>query len=300
MSEADTSNSQSSRLDQATQQIRSAGKWLIAAAAAVGAALIAGSQLSSIGKLDTCSDWGTVACSRLPVAVSGAVMALASVVLIVWMGTRLLLPVAVSLNELDDHWKNPGRWADGKFFRANPQYLSVESPEALERCRSEAWNRLWNAKLDLEAATEGEQPAKKHVLQNAEAEFERWQDQVRTVTGIASFQLLQAHFRSLLWKLLGASAFAAIGIVAFAWAANPPEPASSTVSLRAADLTGADLRDTDLSGADLRDADLSFANLQGADLTDARIAGIRWSSTICPDGSNSDDNGNTCRGHITP
>jgi uncharacterized protein YjbI with pentapeptide repeats len=48
-----------------------------------------------------------------------------------------------------------------------------------------------------------------------------------------------------------------------------------------------------LSGANLFDA-----NLSGADLTGATLTGVIWAHTICPDGTNSDDNGGTCVGHL--
>ena len=66
-----------------------------------------------------------------------------------------------------------------------------------------------------------------------------------------------------------------------------------------ADLSGADLIDAnlyraDLSYADLSGADLSGADLSHADLSGADLSGVYWYGTTCPDGTNSDDNGNTC------
>ena len=63
----------------------------------------------------------------------------------------------------------------------------------------------------------------------------------------------------------------------------------SYTNLRNANLSNADLR-----GADLEGADLSNADLEGADLNFADLAGVTWNDTTCPDGTNSDDNGNTC------
>jgi uncharacterized protein YjbI with pentapeptide repeats len=43
-----------------------------------------------------------------------------------------------------------------------------------------------------------------------------------------------------------------------------------------------------------------YANFENSDLTGATNAvpyNSYWINTICPDGSNSDDNGNTCEGH---
>ena len=60
-------------------------------------------------------------------------------------------------------------------------------------------------------------------------------------------------------------------------------------NLYGADLSGANLTNADLSGADLYDVNLTGANLQGAQLSD-----VYWYNTTCPDGANSNDNGNTC------
>jgi uncharacterized protein YjbI with pentapeptide repeats len=73
--------------------------------------------------------------------------------------------------------------------------------------------------------------------------------------------------------------------------------------LRGADLTGANLRRANLfgasvTGANLIGADLTSATLVDADLTGANLTGVIWGHTFCPDGTNSDDNGGTCVGHL--
>jgi uncharacterized protein YjbI with pentapeptide repeats len=55
----------------------------------------------------------------------------------------------------------------------------------------------------------------------------------------------------------------------------------------------------------LKDANLSNThcvdnNLIGSDLTGANLAGTTWENTWRPDYTNSDNNGNTCIGHMTP
>ena len=85
----------------------------------------------------------------------------------------------------------------------------------------------------------------------------------------------------------------------------------SGLDLTGVDLAGANVQSvnftgTDLSGADLigasaqyatfTNADLTGANLTGAYFTGADLTGVTWSNTTCPDGSNSDSNGNTCIG----
>ena len=75
-----------------------------------------------------------------------------------------------------------------------------------------------------------------------------------------------------------------------------------------ANLTNAHLRysllDTvDLSGANLTNADLigsnlEHVNLSNAELTNADLYDVIWIDTTCPDGTNSNDHGNTCCGHL--
>jgi uncharacterized protein YjbI with pentapeptide repeats len=40
--------------------------------------------------------------------------------------------------------------------------------------------------------------------------------------------------------------------------------------------------------------------LAGANLTGAVLTNVTWANTLCPDATNSDDNGGTCVGHLTP
>ena len=63
------------------------------------------------------------------------------------------------------------------------------------------------------------------------------------------------------------------------------------------------LYDTDLSGIDLTGVNLSGSivrgvNLSDADLTGATLDDTYWENTICPDGTNSDDNGDTCANNL--
>jgi hypothetical protein len=274
------------------QRIRDAAKWLIGAAAAVGAVLIAGSQLSSIGKLE----FG----SRLIAAVVGVVIALMAVVYAVWVAVQVLLPIAVTLGELEKMWDEKNKRADVQFFHENPRQLGYASPAALKEARENTWRARENARRALEATGARKRAEKKQDFDAADANFKRVENDIRTVLHTAQYQLLQARFGDVLKKLLFAAAAAAGGIMVYAWAANPPEPPAVATSMKGADLNGADLRDAELVGADLRDADLRRADLTGADLGDARVGGVIWSDTTCPDGTNSDDNGETCEGHLQP
>ena len=72
----------------------------------------------------------------------------------------------------------------------------------------------------------------------------------------------------------------------------------SYVNLSFADLRSADLRYADLGAANLTNADLINANLYLANLQGAQLHLVSWDNTVCPDGTNSDDNGNTCEDNL--
>jgi Alpha/beta hydrolase domain/Pentapeptide repeats (8 copies) len=68
--------------------------------------------------------------------------------------------------------------------------------------------------------------------------------------------------------------------------------------LTGANLAGANLIGTNLQAVNLQGANLTNANLGGATLKGASLGGVQWSNTVCPDGTNSDADGNTCIGHL--
>ena len=59
-----------------------------------------------------------------------------------------------------------------------------------------------------------------------------------------------------------------------------------------------DFSGTNFSNFDMSGADLSGSNLTGANLIGANLQSVMWSNTICPDGANSDNNGNTCENNL--
>ncbi|MFE9846578.1 pentapeptide repeat-containing protein [Streptomyces goshikiensis] len=274
-----------SALDKANEGIRNAAKWLIASSAAVGAALLAGSQLSNIGKLD----WSW----RLLVAVLGAAAGLIAVVWAIRLATLLLLPVTVTIDVLDAEWRKPSKdlAAAVGFFKDEPRQLGKwRSPADLR-------DEERRTKEDLTGAQERKDKDAAEKAQRKLSAIAQW---VRSIQRQAQYKTLESRFhRSLKW-LVVATGLAAIGIVLFAWASNPPPEKPPTANLENARLVGADLRDANLKGAILDHADLTNALLTGADLTGASITGTKWTNTLCPDGVNSNAAGNSCAGHLKP
>jgi hypothetical protein len=318
-----------------SDKIRDAGKWLIGASAAVGAALIAGSQLSDLGALPLCVS-GTLTCLRLPLAALGAIVALGGIAYVMWRAVQVLLPVEVTIDDLIENWQTTLGWEttpsgarklrrthpDIAYFRDNATQIGNTTPQELKERRTAAWNRL----ADLRAAAVGAaaaaaagpkakpvkkgwfgggtpsepdaEPAPPDAVAEAEAAWNRARESVADVLQTAQYQRLLGSFQRLLRRLLIATVVTALGITTFAWASNPGDPSAD---LSGRSLVGAQLQGADLSQASLSDADLSRANLAGARLDGAALDGVTWSDTTCPDGTNSDaSQPPTCLGHLSP
>ena len=54
----------------------------------------------------------------------------------------------------------------------------------------------------------------------------------------------------------------------------------------------------EISGNDFTNANFTNANLNGTTFDSNTLTGVTWSNTICSDGTNSDNNGGTCIGHL--
>jgi uncharacterized protein YjbI with pentapeptide repeats len=69
--------------------------------------------------------------------------------------------------------------------------------------------------------------------------------------------------------------------------------------LKNANLSNSNLKGANFTGANLSGANLSNSNLMGATgLKTATLTNVVWSKTACPDGSNSNQDGGTCVGHL--
>lgn len=106
--------------------------------------------------------------------------------------------------------------------------------------------------------------------------------------------------------------------------ANLTEATFGTSSLNGSNFAGANLTSTSFGNSNLSDVDFTGAifvdvfaeagyftnanftnvafvdsNFNAArDMDTANRTGVTWTNTICPDGTNSNDNGNTCEGHF--
>ena len=293
--------------EQSTARLRDAAKWLVGAFAAVGAALIAGSQLSNIGRLPACIGW-SLECTRLPLAIVGAVAGLTSVVWAIWIAVELLTPERIPLSELKKEWDRGEGSAVYRLFHHNRAYLQgFQDLADMESQESRAFTRFDELAKRFDHASTQELADITGEMEAADSELRDILSRSEAVVALANEAADFATFRSKVrGGILKAAALAAFGIGLFAWAANPPPveavPTAGLrgVDLRKADLSGANLGGVDLTSANLSGANLKDANLEGATLTGALLSSVRWSNTICPDGKNSDAVGGTCVNHLSP
>jgi len=72
---------------------------------------------------------------------------------------------------------------------------------------------------------------------------------------------------------------------------------ASGASFQNADLTNANLSGANFQRTNLTGANLTGANLKGSNFKNATVTNVTWSNTICPDNTNSNNDGLTCIGH---
>ncbi len=72
----------------------------------------------------------------------------------------------------------------------------------------------------------------------------------------------------------------------------------SNTDLTGSNFTNAVVTQGNLSNANLTNVNFAGANLTGATLSGATLTGVTWLNTTCPDGTNSNNNLNTCVGHF--
>jgi hypothetical protein len=214
----------------------------------------------------------------------------------------VMLPRSWTLNQLVEDSKRAKSPID-LFFKQNPDLLQgFDSIQAISDSLNKAYeDRKQLYAQYLAANTEAKRGDLQRRLEEQDQLIASIDERSYDVQDIAAYVSLRDHFkRSLLRRLLIAAGIAAAGIMAFAWASNPSAEDLAAPSLRGAHLIGASLNGANLQGADLTNANLKRADLTGANLKGAKLEKVTWSNTICPDGVNSNDAGNSCEGHLTP
>jgi hypothetical protein len=197
----------------AIDRLGEVAKWLVAAFAAIGTSLVAGSQLSEIGELEGL---------RLFWAFLGIASALLGVALAIWVTVKVLMPQHASLARLA---RDEEKSAAGELVKEDPDLLMGHGKKISEleashdralKAESEAWDQYDANPTDETRA----------AVDRAVAERKRIDDAVQTFLPIALYAEVRDKFRAALAAMFAGALLAAAGIALFAWAAHPEEEKS--------------------------------------------------------------------------
>lgn len=301
-SEGAVPETQSQRSELANSRIRDTAKWLIGAFAAVGAALLAGIQLSSLGRLPACV--GSAGCGRLWGALFGLLLGLAGVGAAVWLAASVMTRPSRSEQQLNEEYKDEGSELR-RYFDANPVYLQgFNDIDDLVSHETDAYSKFDALSVRFAEATDDEQKRLLEELNEADSDLADVLSRSEAVVSLANQISFSTYFRRrALRGIMGSALGVAMGLAIFAWAANPEGSVAPTAALSGTSLSGADLSEANLTnlamkGVDFSNAKLTNATLEGANVTGSTFDGVVWGNTTCPDGSNSDDDGGTCLNHL--
>lgn len=210
-------------LDAAADRIRETAKWLTVAFAAIGAIMIAGSQLSSIGSLElwTSRFWWSV--------VGGALAAAGALAALVATAWALTAP-AITLRSLAERAPKGADNAvkDDTLLQGyqNPKDLADTYAKALRKRKST---------LDAHHA-HLEDPALADKARAADARVVQLHGVGQGLVTVASYQQLSHRWKVAVRWIVGGGLAAAVGLGLFAWASNPP--AEATASAAAPNVVG--------------------------------------------------------------
>jgi hypothetical protein len=200
-------------------RIRDTTKWLIGAYAAVGAALIAGSQLSNIGRLEAC-----LGCGRLWLSITGVALGLSGVAYSVHAGVQVLVWQNKPASDLQVAWERGEKSAVFRFFRANQVFLQgFRDFRDLAQQEMEVLQTYDDVERELKAASQSDKPQLQLRLGEVDSAVRDLLARSEAVVSLANqVELADFFTRATLRRLLIGAVAVAVGIGLFAWAANPP------------------------------------------------------------------------------
>jgi hypothetical protein len=206
----------------ATDNLRTATRWLLTAAAGAGAVIVAGLQLTSIGSLDL-SEW-----PRLAAAGAGLTAAFGAVAYMIFRTSRLLTDEWITLAQLqldqfNQQLRNSNRARDKRRYAAIDRIC-----EELQGYQDELYGSVADSIPDLYARLiEANTVARKNPTAEHAQTAADLKSAVDTLVQAANYSYTRADFTLLRRHLARAGAVFVAGAVIFAYAANPPKPATA-------------------------------------------------------------------------
>ncbi|MCM3883332.1 hypothetical protein [Frankia sp. R82] len=212
----------------ATEALRSTAKWLVTALAGVAVVLVAGVQLTSLGRLGA-ADW-----PRILLAALALLTSLISIGILVRDTTRVLTDSYVTVTEIQD------AVIDGEFAVDDRSVRLRRLGEQIANLREELYahvapdlgtllRRLREANARTEAIIAGETAPSPDEVEHAFARVRLLQDIAQDVADCANYFQTRDLVLGMRLRRSVAVALAAMGIVVFAWAGNPDQHARPTI-----------------------------------------------------------------------
>jgi hypothetical protein len=225
----------------AIDSARELAKWLIVAFGAIGATIVAGSQLSEMGEID---GW------RLFGAFAGLVLGLVGVAIAIWYAAKVLTPSDLTLAQLA---RSEANSPAGKLVREDPDVLlghgntivqlQSNRKDAIER-ESSAWSAYEADKADAEL---------KQRAIDAQADRRLVDDAVQQFLPMALYAQVEQTLKTAIRVMFAGAVVAAAGIGLFAWAAHPAESEGTPAPVVAKDPSEVVVRLTNDGRAQLAD-----------------------------------------------
>ena len=201
----------------ATDNLRAAARWLLTAVTAAGGVLVAGLQLTGLGSLGL-SDW-----PRLLLACVGLTAGLGAVGYMVYQASLMLTDEWITLAQLDLELIN--RQLAGSSRRRDRRRLERIKliRGELENYQDEFYGSVANSLSDLyrRLIDANRQARESPTPEHAKAAVDL-REVVDTVAQAANYSYARSAFAALRQHIIWAGAVFVLGIVVFAYAANPP------------------------------------------------------------------------------
>jgi len=232
--------------DTPLKQMTTAVTWLIGALAAVGAAMIAGTQLSSIGQLSWSLNRG-----RLLVAGISISAAVGLILLSIGLLYSAQTPTTTDFDRLRKLANTPAKGLDLEVHRQVSGDSSLHRGkenlkalmDALDNIRTEYYktkDRKYSCQLAAareadetkRAAMAAEYKRYTKELEVLDTRMDEYRRAMLRVAQLDKFLRTRARYRHASRKVLVLAALAGIAFVSFAWAANPPATATAAIAQR--------------------------------------------------------------------
>ena len=209
----------------ATDNLRTATRWLLTAAAAAGAVMVAGLQLTSIGSLGP-GDW-----PRLIAAAVGLAAGLGAVGYMILQASLLLTDEWITLAQLElEPFKQQLRDSSRRRDKRRSEEIDHIYNE-LQNYQDEFYGSVADSISDLyHRLIEANKKARKSPSPEHAQTAADLRRAVDTLMQAANYSYTRSGFAALRRRLARAGAVFAAGIVLFAYAANPPKPAAKSTA----------------------------------------------------------------------